>query len=161
MFNVISSLAKSPVYSVGGDLVHILTDSATTQGAHVLIHTTTAPGGGPPLHTHTREDETFYIIDGTLTFTIENERGTLDQIDAPPGSVVFAPRGKRHTFSNRTESIVRALTFITPGTLDAFFRDGGIEMPLGTSTPVPPTEAGIAKLIAACQKFGIRIHMPE
>src|ERR1700754_3843878 len=37
-----------------------------TAGAFALVEASVPPGGGPPPHLHTREDEAFYLLDGEL-----------------------------------------------------------------------------------------------
>ena len=71
------------------------------------------PGDGPPLHRHTREDETFYVIEGAVTFHI-GEPGAAQIIDAPAGSTVFGARGTPHTFKNRGTTTAKLLLIVTP-----------------------------------------------
>jgi mannose-6-phosphate isomerase-like protein (cupin superfamily) len=52
-----------------------------------------AVDGGPPRHTHTREDESFYVFTGTLDVQCGDDR-----FAAGPGSFVFLPRGVPHEF---------------------------------------------------------------
>jgi mannose-6-phosphate isomerase-like protein (cupin superfamily) len=58
------------------------------------------PGGitGPDrpiagLHVHHRDDEAWYVLEGTLGFVRGDER-----LEAPAGSAVLVPRGVVHTF---------------------------------------------------------------
>jgi mannose-6-phosphate isomerase-like protein (cupin superfamily) len=44
-------------------------------------------GGAPPLHIHHREDETFYVIAGEISFFVGDQR-----IEATAGDFVFAPK---------------------------------------------------------------------
>src|SRR5690349_7791885 len=48
---------------------------------------------GPPKHTHTREDESFYVFTGALYVECGDDR-----LEAGPGSFVFLPRNLPHTF---------------------------------------------------------------
>jgi mannose-6-phosphate isomerase-like protein (cupin superfamily) len=50
-------------------------------------------GGAPPLHIHHREDETFYVIAGEITFFVGDRR-----IEARAGDFLFAPKGVPHAF---------------------------------------------------------------
>ena len=52
-----------------------------------------AVDGGPPRHTHTREDESFYVFTGV----VDVECGE-DRFEAGPGSFVFLPRNLPHAF---------------------------------------------------------------
>jgi len=58
----------------GGKTLHILGDDVTsvvvgadTRGAYAVQQQETQPGGGPPLHRHSREDEGFTVLAGDLT----------------------------------------------------------------------------------------------
>ena len=67
------------------------------------------PGGEPALHVHEREDETYVVLEGELTFQRGDER-----FDAAPGDVVFLPRGVEHGFALRSP-LARVLVVCTPG----------------------------------------------
>ena len=48
-----------------------------------------------PLHVHHADDEAWYVLEGTLRFRLGD-----DEIEAGPGSAVFAPRGMPHAYGN-------------------------------------------------------------
>jgi mannose-6-phosphate isomerase-like protein (cupin superfamily) len=73
--------------------------------------------GGPPRHTHIREDESFYVLTGTL----EVECGS-DRFQAGPGSFVFLPRNLPHVFRS-VSGPATALLIVTPGGLDEYFAE--------------------------------------
>lgn len=52
--------------SVFGDEVEFVITGAQTGGRFTQWIETTHPGGGPPPHYHTREDENFYVIEGSV-----------------------------------------------------------------------------------------------
>jgi quercetin dioxygenase-like cupin family protein len=64
-------------------------------------------GAEPPLHRH-REDETFYVLDGEVTFTAAG-----DDHRASAGSIVYVPGGTAHTFQVHSGA-ARLLIFGTP-----------------------------------------------
>lgn len=74
-----------------------------------------SPGDGPPRHVHTREDEAFYVIDGSYVW----ERGD-ERIDAGPGSFVWLPRGIPHRFVVGPGG-GRMLHLFIPGGIDRYF----------------------------------------
>jgi mannose-6-phosphate isomerase-like protein (cupin superfamily) len=75
---------------------------------------TMAPGReGPPLHVHGDEDDAFYVLDGELTFLLEDR-----EIAAPAGTFVLVPPGALHTFANRTAEPVRILNVHAPAGFD-------------------------------------------
>ncbi len=87
----------------------------STGGNLTLIETTIE--GGPPRHTHTLEDESFYVLTGSL----DVECGE-DRFQAGPGAFVFLPRNLPHTFRS-VEGRATALLIATPGGLDEYFAE--------------------------------------
>lgn len=72
---------------------------------------------GPGAHSH-REDDVFYVIEGTMSFLLGN-----DWIDAPRGSFVLAPGGMTHDFENRSVSRAGVLNFSIPGNFESNMPD--------------------------------------
>ena len=64
---------------------------------------------GPPLHVHHECDETYYVLEGTLTVRLGART-----LDAAAGSFVLIPRGVAHTFANRGAQPARFLATISP-----------------------------------------------
>lgn len=87
-----------------------------TGGQYTVIELTTAPGAGSPLHIHQREDEAVYVLEGVLSFYLEDA-----WFVAEPGAFVFIPRGQLHAFVNRAHAPARSLMTITPAGLEGFF----------------------------------------
>jgi mannose-6-phosphate isomerase-like protein (cupin superfamily) len=75
---------------------------------------TVEPGSeGPGTHAHDTEDDSFYILDGEITFTVEGE-----EIVAGPGTFVLVPPGTAHGFANRGERRARVLNVHAPAGFD-------------------------------------------
>ncbi len=74
------------------------------------------PGGGPPLHVHASEDESFYVLDGEFRFRLGDEVSP-----APTGTFVFIPPGTPHCFQNVGDSPARVLVWFTPSGMEGFF----------------------------------------
>jgi mannose-6-phosphate isomerase-like protein (cupin superfamily) len=89
-----------------------------TEGEMAVFETIVAPDAGPPLHIHTREDETFYILAGLFQIWI-GDRTVL----AAPGATMFLPRGIPHTFRNIGKTDGRILCMATPGGFEEFFME--------------------------------------
>ena len=81
----------------------VLLDSPATAGAASVIEVAVPPRwDGPPLHHHDF-DETFYVLDGELTFMVG------DQLhEAGPSTITFAPRGTHHTLADTAPTHRRA-----------------------------------------------------
>ena len=77
-----------------------------------------APGEGPPLHRHLREDEVIYVLEGRLRVRLEEEIH-----EAPAGSIVFIPRGVPTRRQNIGDAHVRFLVLFTPAAvgMEEFF----------------------------------------
>ncbi len=68
------------------------------------------PNGMIPPHTHTREDECSYVLQGELTCYVGGEI-----VVAPRGAYVIKPREIPHAFYNAGRKAVRVLEILTPG----------------------------------------------
>lgn len=91
---------------------------ADTGGAYALAEYVGAPGSGSQPHTHSNEDETFYIVEGAMIFQL-GER----EFRAEAGAYVWIPRGLRHAFVNAEAEPVRALLLAVPAGLERFFEE--------------------------------------
>ena len=100
-----------------------------TAGTLTIVENVIAPGDGPPIHTHAREDESWYVLEGTLRFRLGDE-----ERPAPQGSVVFVPRGVPHAFQNIGAEPARLLVIFTPSGMERFFDQFGA-LPPGTASP--------------------------
>jgi len=60
--------------AVVGDVYRFLATGEDTNGKYALWEALVPPGGGPPPHVHSREEEGFYILEGEITFTVNGER---------------------------------------------------------------------------------------
>jgi mannose-6-phosphate isomerase-like protein (cupin superfamily) len=127
---------------------------ADTRGALSLWFETFGPGEGPPPHIHGREDEIFIVLSGEVTFY-----GATRTIAAPPGSVVFAPRGQQHTFRNTGTTTARMVILVTPAGFEEFFEAAAFHGGDRHHRPAP-TDADVQRLIAAAPKHGLTFCPP-
>ena len=104
-----------PGEGVPGQGPEVKASGRSTGGSLTLIEVTI--DGGPPRHTHTREDESFYVLTGTLAVECGDDR-----FQAGPGSFVFLPRNLPHVFRS-VEGPATALLIVTPGGLDRYFTE--------------------------------------
>ena len=84
-----------------------------TGGAFFLCEIAVAPGGGTPPHIHSREDESFRLLEGTLTIQVGG-----DTMTASPGDFVYLPRGIAHSFRNTGDVTAKALVWAAPAGLE-------------------------------------------
>lgn len=92
--------------------------SKDTSGAYSLAENRRDPGSGVDPHTHSIEDESFYVVEGQFTFQI-GERS----VDAPAGTFVFGPRGVRHSYKNTGTTPGRLLVLSSPAGFEKFLEE--------------------------------------
>jgi quercetin dioxygenase-like cupin family protein len=91
------------------DITHKVTAGST--GGSLMIEEWSLPTGQMiPPHTHAREDECSYVLEGDLTCYVGGEI-----VVAPQGSYVVKPRGVPHAFYNAGGETVRVMEILTPG----------------------------------------------
>ena len=93
--------------------VEFLARSADTPRFNLGLITLQPHREGPELHVHADEDDSFYVLEGELVFTVEGE-----EIVAGPGTFLLVPPGLRHDFSNRTDEIARFANIHAPAGFD-------------------------------------------
>jgi quercetin dioxygenase-like cupin family protein len=76
------------------------------------------PKEGPPLHRHTREDETFYILEGEFLFECDGK-----QTRGSTGTFVFLSRGTAHAFQNVGGTTGKMLIITQPAGIEDFFSE--------------------------------------
>ncbi len=107
------------VIILGTTRLRVLEDGGNTGHRLGIAESVLAPHTpGPPQHRHAQHDEGFYIISGTVRFTV----GTKDH-DAPAGTLVMVPPGAPHTFANLTDQPAVMLSTFTPDLYVQYFRD--------------------------------------
>ena len=92
----------------------------STGGTLSLIEALLAPESAAPWHIHHRDDEMFYILDGSFLFKCGDEL-----FERGPGSFVFLPRSIPHSLKNVGQTVAKVLTLSTPAGLHQYFVDDG------------------------------------
>ncbi len=82
-------------FTVLGEPVEILADGQMTNGAFAVLTQTSPPGGGPPPHSHAREDEIFTVLSGDFELFDGTKWHPL-----PQGASARGVRGGVHAFRN-------------------------------------------------------------
>ncbi len=80
-----------------------------TDGKYATWEAIVPPGGDPPPHVHSREEESFYILEGEITFTVGEEK-----IAATEGMFANMPVGSLHSFKNRSDRQARMIVSVAP-----------------------------------------------
>jgi quercetin dioxygenase-like cupin family protein len=132
-----------------GHLMSILISSHDTNGSFSLIHGFEIKGLEPPPHMHTKEDESFYIMNGEINYTVGKE-----VFNARSGDWVFLPRNIQHSFQVQTDQ-AEVLIHLSPGGFEDYFRE--MSEP-AKELKVPPRPQGppdVKRIVATASKYGI------
>jgi mannose-6-phosphate isomerase-like protein (cupin superfamily) len=114
-----------------GDTTTVKISGRQTGGALGVLESSVPPGGGAIAHSHGREEEAFYVLDGDFSFINGDEA-----IVAGPGDFLFVPRGNRHGFTNTGKLPGRLLTSMLPAGHEQFWLDNGIDPVPGKPAPI-------------------------
>src|SRR6516164_9742060 len=142
--------------AVVGDVYRFLATGEDTNGKYALFEAFVSPGGGPPPHVHSREEEGFYVIEGEITFSIGDKR-----LVASAGMFANMPVGTPHSFKNESSKPAKMLISVAPAGLEQMFFEFGVPLQEGSTTALPPTKDEIEKLLFFKQKTAneIKLHV--
>lgn len=107
-----------------GERMRVRIGSEATGGRLTLLENIVAPGAAAPMHFHYDADELFIVLAGRFRLTTATQ-----QIDAGPGSAIFAPRGAAHAFVNAGTVEARLLSVFVPGGMEAMFEEASKARP--------------------------------
>jgi len=115
-----------------GEEVQLYLTGAETGGRFTQWLEITPPGGGPPPHFHTNEDEWFYVLQGTVSFFRD---GAWQEVG--PGARVWCPRETIHTFQNTGDTPSHMILTTAPSGFEVFFTRAAAEFakPEGPDMP--------------------------
>jgi quercetin dioxygenase-like cupin family protein len=128
-----------------------------TAGSLALIEHAGRRGAGTPLHRHTREAETFIVLDGELDGWSE-----ADHTVVSAGDTLYLPAGSEHAYRIRSDT-ARFLLLITPAGFERFFvTDGTPSRPDADLPPVPgpPPPEAVERLAQILDDYGVSITGP-
>jgi quercetin dioxygenase-like cupin family protein len=111
----------------GRDLVFKVTGE-DTGGAFDYFVVEVAPGGGPPLHVHHKQEETIHALKGRYKIRIGDETFRIEE-----GGFAYLPSGVPHTFLNVTDAPGEVVVVYTPGGGHKFYEELGPATRNGTA----------------------------
>jgi uncharacterized cupin superfamily protein len=133
----------SDCIKVGQLEIRYLVDGSQLGGLG-LFELTVPPGSNvPPPHSHSGNEECVFVLEGTLTYSVDS-----DARDLRPGDWMSTPRGSVHQFSNPHQETARALIMLSPDIGEQYFRDVGAVVNAGG----PPDRV---KLINVMSRYGL------
>jgi mannose-6-phosphate isomerase-like protein (cupin superfamily) len=114
-----------------GMLAEVKASAADTGGQYTLVQITAPPGLHSPLHVHHREDEGFYVLEGTVTVVVGDQT-----VELGPGQHAFGPREIPHRFTVGPHG-ARMIWVLTPGGFEDLIEEASV--PAATPTLPPPS----------------------
>jgi quercetin dioxygenase-like cupin family protein len=136
-------MTQQHAIKVGQMQIDYLIDGTATAGMGVFELTVPPGSNVPPPHSHSKNEECVYALEGTLRYSVDGVSR-----DLRPGDWMFTPRNSVHAFSNPHPETARALIVLTPDIGAQYFRDVGAIVNAGG----PPDRA---KLVAVMTRYGL------
>ena len=102
------------------------------------------------MHTHLREDECFYLLEGELEIEVGGKR-----VDVWAGDFVHAPRGVPHTYRNTGSGHAKMIATFTPSGMEGWFEKTLDPVGEGEEVPPPPSPGMVQRLLDAGSEFGV------
>jgi quercetin dioxygenase-like cupin family protein len=123
---------------------------ADTGGAYCLLEVGLAPGMSVPRHTHTREDEAYFVLVGELEVTVGDEAFILR-----PGDSLMAPCGIPHQLRNSGDVENQYLLVFSPSGFEEFLRATAVPAPENAAAPTKPPAIPVQNVHKLATDFGI------
>jgi mannose-6-phosphate isomerase-like protein (cupin superfamily) len=142
-------------YWVLGDLYTFKTVADETEQAYSLCEIIMQPNSGTPPHSHSQEDEAFYVQSGEIEFQL-GER----TIVATAGTFLHSPKGQVHRFTNIGNQPAQLLCWQTPAGLEKFLMEIGTPTSDRDAESPGITPADIEKVMMTAPKYGLEIIAP-
>jgi mannose-6-phosphate isomerase-like protein (cupin superfamily) len=125
-----------------GMLAEVKASAADTDGQYTLVEITAPAGFQAPLHVHYRDDEGFYVLDGSVTIEVGEET-----VELGAGRHAFGPRDIPHRFTVGPDG-AHMLWVLTPGGFEDFIEE--VSVPAEAPTVPPPSvmpPANVAEIV--------------
>jgi quercetin dioxygenase-like cupin family protein len=121
-----------------------------TRGNFALVEHPIEPRAlAAPMHTHEREDEYTYVLEGEIGVQIGEE-----VLVVRPGDLFFKPRGVPHAFWNATDKPARALEIISPAGFERYFAELAPLIPPANQGPLDEEAVGAVR-----EKYGLEMDV--
>lgn len=106
----------APLQTPTGDALYVRANTRNTGGSLTVVELEVSPKSGPALHTHLREDEVWFVLEGDFRFKAGDAMFWVSE-----GGMVFGPRCTPHSFQNVGDVAGRLLVFYAPSGAERLF----------------------------------------
>jgi quercetin dioxygenase-like cupin family protein len=121
-----------------------------TGGAYCLLEFRVAPGLGVPLHTHTREDEAYFVLSGELEAIVGGKRFLLK-----PGDTFVAPRDIPHELRNSGNTENHYVIMFSPSGFEEFLKATALPAPDNAVALTKPPAVAVQNVHKLATDYGI------
>jgi quercetin dioxygenase-like cupin family protein len=121
-------VGEGKTFPVGESRITIKVRMNDTGEKYEIAQSTLPPGFESPPHVHQRMEQIFYVLEGEVEFTLNEQT-----LRARAGDLVRVPTGVSHAFSNPTKVWGKVLQIHTGGGLEKMFEELAQAFPPGTS----------------------------
>jgi quercetin dioxygenase-like cupin family protein len=122
-----------------------------TGGQLSIVEMTEPPGVEAPLHVHHREDEAFFILEGSVTLHVGEET-----IEAKAGDYAMGPRDIPHRYTVGPDGC-RMLFICTPGGFDELVREMSVQAESRTLPPPSDEEPDFEHVARVARAHGCEL----
>ena len=124
---------------------------ADTGGAFCVLDMGLAPGMMVPRHTHTREDEVYYVLKGELEVIVGDEVFNLRA-----GDTLMAPRDIPHQLRNSGNVENHYLLMFSPSGFEEFLMATAVPAPDNAAAPTKPPAVTVQNVLELAAGYGIQ-----
>ncbi|MCS6811985.1 MAG: cupin domain-containing protein [Cyanobacteria bacterium] len=126
------------------DTVCIKLRSEHSPNRMVVVTVDVPPNGFVPPHTHAQEEESYYMLEGSMIMYVDDAEFTVE-----PGDFVHVPVGIPHGYRNKSGQSIKFLAWTIGGAIDDFF--------IETSEHIKNLPDDLPRLPVILEKYGIQI----
>lgn len=139
---------------LGSITVSRLLAGEQTDGNFALVELRGHPGSGPGAHVDPWR-ESFYVLEGELTFRIEPDTPSEKSVIARAGDALSIPSGVGHAFTTTGSKPAHYLILGTPSGIEHFFADAGTPIDDATLPATPLADFDHERLLSAFAKHNL------
>ena len=121
-----------------------------TGGVCCLLEVSLAAGMAVPRHTHTREDESYYVLFGELEVVVGDQVFILRQ-----GDCLMAPRNIPHQLRNSGSTENHYLLLFSPSGFEEFIMATAVPAPDNAVAPTQPPAVAVRNVHELAARYGI------
>lgn len=153
--NIINK-GTAEVFDALGPTVEFLTSPIEKHAVYCVMKGTIPAGYSVPLHSHP-DDESFYILSGTVEAMVQNSNDR-NWAYMEPGDFIHIPADVRHAWRNNSAKPVEGLIITTPR-LGKFFQE--IARPIMPGEQLSPSPGQLQHFMKVAERYHHWLANPD